>query len=178
VSDKPDCLLNQSNTPASPYDGTTTGRSGRLMFGVPRSDRRDRSPEAGTAHPHGPRSVQLWPSFRSKGPHPPRTGPRCCCSGSLVRSCYGSTRERSLDCCSKKTHQRCGFAANRVPHVRAKGKREKSKVYSPTHRTPKPLLRNPGTFLKRLDTRSYLGLTTQEPPRSARIVPPGGPEGS
>ena len=34
-------------------------------------------------------------------PHPRHTGSRYCCSGSLVRSCYGSTRGRSVDCCSK-----------------------------------------------------------------------------
>jgi len=34
-------------------------------------------------------------------PHPRRTGTRYCCSGSLARSCYGSRRGRSSDCCSR-----------------------------------------------------------------------------
>ncbi len=37
----------------------------------------------------------------ASAPHPGRTGSRCCCSGSPVHSCSGSTRGRSSDCCSR-----------------------------------------------------------------------------
>src|ERR1035441_3008477 len=43
---------------------------------------------------------------------------------------------------------------------------------SPTHRSPLLLLRLPGSFLLRFDTRAFLALLFNEPPRSASALFP------
>ena len=43
---------------------------------------------------------------------------------------------------------------------------------SPAHRSPILLLRLPGSFLLRFDTRAFLGLLFQDPPRSASALFP------
>ncbi len=40
-------------------------------------------------------------------PHPRHNAHRYCCYVSMARSCYGSTRARSSDCCSRNRRARC-----------------------------------------------------------------------
>jgi hypothetical protein len=80
----------------------TAGRNGRFVFGAPRCGSPGPKPGSGRGAP-ARTAVRTAPAIAHKrgGPHPRHTGTRFCCYGSPIRSCYGSMRARSSDCCSR-----------------------------------------------------------------------------
>lgn len=72
---------------------------------------------------------------------------------------------------------RISVVGSRAEPLRLFRKRAKG-IHSPAHRSPITLLRLPGSYLLRPDTRAFPGSALPEPPRSARYCPDAGPVGS